>query len=287
MNEATKEIVTEKIEQTVEAAEEVVRHPYITKLARLGFYSKGFLFIVIGMLAILVAIGEQGGQLADPAGAISRIATVPFGKAVLIIFIFGATGQGLWNILRGLADVDDAGKSVQGIIKRCIAGGVGIFYLYLAWAASSVVLASRVTVENGTVQKTMTAFFLALPLGTIFVGLLGLIVIGAGVHECYSGITGKYQENFKTYKMEEGSRRILNVLGYLSFTARALIFALIGYYFVWAAINYNPDEAIGIDGALLTLSRTYYGKTLLFITAAGLVCHGILSLYEAKYRRIC
>lgn len=287
MNEATKEIVTEKIEQTIEAAEEVIRHPYIRKLARLGFYSKGFLFIVIGLLAILVAIGEQGGQLTDPAGAMARIATVPFGKAVLIIFIVGATGQGLWNILRGLADVDDAGKSVQGIIKRCIAVGVGIFYLYLAWSALSVVLASRVTVENGAVQKTMTAFFLALPLGAIFVGLLGLIVIGAGVHECYSGITGKYQENFKTYKMEEGSRRIFNVLGYLSFTARALIFALIGYYFIWAAIHYNPDEAIGIDGALLTLSRTYYGKTLLFITAAGLVCHGILSLYEAKYRRIC
>jgi hypothetical protein len=60
-----------------------------------------------------------------------------------------------------------------------------------------------------------------------------------------------------------------------------------GYFFIMAAINYNPDEAIGLDGALKALAQTYYGKTLLFVTATGLVSHGVLSLYEARYRRIC
>jgi hypothetical protein len=60
-----------------------------------------------------------------------------------------------------------------------------------------------------------------------------------------------------------------------------------GYFFIMAAVNYNPDEAVGLDGALKTLAQTYYGKTLLFVTATGLICHGILSLYEARYRRIC
>lgn len=287
MKDATRETVSEKIEQTVEAAEEVVRHPYIKKLARLGFYTKAFLFLVIGMLAILVAIGKSGGQLADPTGALARIAAAPFGKIILVIFIVGAIGHGTWNILRGLADVDNAGKSVQGIGKRVIAVGVGIFYLYLAWAAWSLVISAKVPIENGTAQKTLTAILLALPFGAVFVGLIGLIVIGAGFSECYKGITGKFHENFKQYKLEEGSRRIITILGFLGFLARALIFALIGYFFIWAAINFNPNEAIGIDGALLTLSTTYYGKVILFITAAGLVCHGVLSLYEAKYRRIC
>jgi hypothetical protein len=44
---------------------------------------------------------------------------------------------------------------------------------------------------------------------------------------------------------------------------------------------------MGVDGALLTLGSTFYGKILLFIAATGLICHGILSLYEARYRRIC
>jgi hypothetical protein len=76
------------------------------------------------------------------------------------------------------------------------------------------------------------------------------------------------------------------VLGALSFTARALLLVLVGYFFMAAAINHNPNDAAGLDGALAALAATAYGKILLFITATGLVCHGILSLYEARYRRI-
>ncbi|MBA4123957.1 MAG: DUF1206 domain-containing protein [Acidobacteria bacterium] len=43
----------------------------------------------------------------------------------------------------------------------------------------------------------------------------------------------------------------------------------------------------GLDGALLTLAQSYYGKVLLFIASIGLIAQGVLSLYEAHYRRIC
>ena len=287
MNDVTKQTVGEKIEQTVEVAEAVVRHPCIKTLARLGFYTKGFLFLVIGTLAIMVAVGERGGQLADPTGALSRIANESYGKTILIIFIAGAFGHGAWNILRGAADVDNAGKNFQGISKRIIAVGVGLFYLFLALTAWNIVLTAHVSIENGTVQKTMTALILALPFGAIFVGAIGLAIIGAGINECYSGVTGKFQENFRLRELVGNERKIIVALGFISFLARALIFALMGYFLISAAINFNPNEAIGIDGALQKLAQTYFGKTVLFVMATGIICHGILSLYEAKYRRIC
>lgn len=287
MNDETAQTVGETIKETIKAAEETVRHPFVKKLARFGFYTKGFLFLVIGVLAILVATGQRGGELADPTGALTLVAQAPYGKVLLIVFIIGAIGHGAWNILRGAADIDDAGKNWQGIIKRFIAGGVGVFYLFLAWTAWSIVLTAQVSVQNGAVQKTLTALILALPLGVVFVLLLGIIVIGAGVHECYSGITGKFKENFRIYEIEGISRRIITVLGALGFTARSIIYALMGYFFIRAAIQFNPNEAVGIDGALYTLAQTYYGKALLFAAALGLISHGILSLYEARYRRIC
>ena len=73
----------------------------------------------------------------------------------------------------------------------------------------------------------------------------------------------------------------------MSFTARAVIFGLMGYFFILAALESNPDQAMGIDGALMALAQSYYGKTLLFVAATGLISHGVLSLYEARYRRIC
>lgn len=287
MEKSNTQTVGETIEQTVEAAEEIVRHPFTKKLARFGFYTKGFLFIVIGLLAILVAIGERGGELADPTGALTRIAKAPYGKIILIVFVVGAAAHGAWNILRGAADVDNAGKGVQGIIKRCIAAGTGFFYLFLAWTAWSIVSATQIAEGAGTVQKNLTALLLALPLGAILVGLVGLIVIGAGLHECYSGVTGKYQESFKLYNLDSKRLAIIKILGVFSFLARGLIFGIMGYFFIVAAIDSNPNEAVGIDGALRTLSQSYFGKTVLFVTAAGLVCHGFLSLYEARYRRIC
>lgn len=287
MNDATKETVTEKIEETVVAAEEIVSHPFIKTLARFGFYTKGFLFVVIGLLAILVAVGESDGMLTDPTGALTRIAQLTFGKILLIIFIVGAFGHGAWNILRGLADVDNAGKSWQGIIKRILAVGVGSFYLYLAWTAWDLILTAHITSQNGDVQKTFVSILLAVPLGAILVTIIGFVIIGAGVHECYSGISGKYQENFKMYQLEGTKLTVLNILGYFGFISRALIFALIGYFFVSAAFYYDPKIVVGVDGALLALSQTYFGKSLLFVTATGLVCQGFLSVYEARYRRVC
>jgi len=286
-NEETSQTVGEKIDETVKAAEETVRKPVVKKFARLGFYTKGFLFIVIGILAVMVATGQYGGELTDPTGAMARVAKLDFGRVLLVVFIAGALGHSFWNILRGVADVDGAGKSWQGIIKRSIAVGVGIFYIWLAFSAFNILMTENVQPQNGEMQRTIAQIFLALPLGAVLLFLIGLTTIGAGIHECYSGISRKYQENFRLYTLGKGQIRLINILGVMSFTARAIIFCLVGYFFISAAINYNAEEAIGIDGALAILADNYYGKTILFITAAGLVCHGVLSLYEARFRRIC
>lgn len=287
MKEVTSQTVGEKIEETVKAAEEVVRHPYTKRLARFGFYTKGFLFIVIGILAALVATGQKGGELADPSGALETIARARYGKWLLIIFIAGAIGHGIWNVLRGAADVDNAGKGWQGIFKRIIAVGNGIFYIGLAFTAWSIIVAERITDRNGELPRTLAAVLLALPLGASLMFLIGLGIVGAGVHECYSGVTGKYKKNFRLFAAENKHKRIITALGVISFTARALLLGLIGYFFISAAISHNPNDAAGLDGALAALAATYYGKTLLFVTATGLICHGVLSLYEARYRRLC
>lgn len=288
MTDETKQVLKEKLEETVEKAEETVRLPFVRSLSRFGFYTKGVLFIVIGVLAISVAIGLRGGKIADPYGALGVVAQKPFGTILLILFVVGAFGHGLWNILRGAADVDDAGNKVFGIIQRSVSIGVGIFYIGLALSALSFLLFVSDTNANGQLPKTFVAILLAVPLfGVILVFLIGLGLIGAGFHECYSGISGKYQENYRSWEIKGWHGKFITVLGVLSFTARAVILALMGWYFIAAAIDDNPNEAIGIDGALRTLAHSAYGEILLFITAIGLICHGILAFYEAKHRRIC
>ncbi len=285
MIEESKDNLSETIEDVVDLAKETVHKPLTIKLARFGFFTKGFLFIVIGVLAVLVAIGIKSGELTAPSGALAAIAQIHFGKIILLIFIVGAIGHGVWNILRGAADVDNAGEDLQGIGKRIIPIGIGVFYIFLAWTALDLVLSAQST--GGNIKRTITAILLALPLGAVLVGIVGLSVVGAGVHQCYTGISGKFKETLRVSEIDDQNLKIITVLGILGFMARALIFALMGYFLISAAFSFNPNTVIGMDGALLTLAQSYYGKTLLFITAAGLICHGILAFYEAKYRRIC
>jgi uncharacterized protein DUF1206 len=287
MDDHTKQVLSETVEKTVEAAEEAVRLPFFKRLARIGFFAKGLLFIVIGTLAILVSLGSNEGKISDAVGALAAIAERPFGKVLLIAFVVGAIGHGIWNILRGAADVDDAGNGWQGIVKRVISIGIGIFYLGLAVAAANIIFAARVSPDNSHAEETFIYVLLAVPFfGAVLLFLIGLGIIGAGFHECYSGLSGKYQESYRLWEITGFHMTFITILGVLSFTARAVILVLMGYFFATAAFV-GLEGSVGMDAALLALVQTYYGRTLLFVTAIGLIAHGILAMYEAKYRRIC
>ena len=287
MNDDTKQAVGEVVEKAVEAAEDTVQRPGIQTLARLGFYTKGFLFVVIGGLALLLVFGIDGGKLTDPAGALATIAETRYGRIFLIVFVVGAIGHGFWNILRGAADVDNVGKGWQGIVKRSVAIGLGFFYLGLAVAALEIVVSADRGTESSQAEETFIAVLIAIPLfGSVFLGLVGVGVMIGGASECYNGLSGKFQENYKLWKISGLHLFLINVLGILSFSARAVLLIILGFFFVRAAI-FGQDGAVGLDAALMTLLKSGYGPTLVFIAAVGLIGHGILAFYEARYRRIC
>ena len=285
MDKETKQAIADAYEKTVEAAEDTVRRPDIRRLAELGFYSKGILFLFIGALAVLLVSGR--GHPTDATGALAAMAREPYGKILLAIFVIGAIGHGIWNILRGAADVDDAGRDWRGIVQRCIAVGIGIFYLGLAVSALEIILSARVIDDNSHAEEAFVGVLLAIPiLGAVLSVLIGIGVIVAGLHECYSGLTGKYQKNYRLWEISGPKYVFLVVVGVLSFTARALLLIIMGYLFTKAAFE-TEASSIGMDAALMTLISHSYGRWLVLYTALGLMCHGVLALYEAKYRRIC
>ncbi len=287
MNKENQGNLSEKIEKTVKLAEKTARKPFTKILAGFGFVTKGVLFLVIGSLAALAAIGAESGNVTGAQGALATVAQMPFGRILLIIFIIGAIAYGGWNILRGVADIDNDGTGTIGVSKRIFAAGLGIFYLFLSFTASWILLISSVVSESADdeVSQNLTAILLALPLGVILVFLIGLGVLIAAFYELYSAISRKFLGNFEIEEITPLFYKLLITVGIISFLARSLLMALIGYFFMTAAINYDPQEVIGLDGALTTLARQTYGKIILFFTAFGLICHGILSILEAKFRR--
>ena len=64
------------------------------------------------------------------------------------------------------------------------------------------------------------------------------------------------------------------------------MFVLVGYFLVKTAIDFNPHDAVGLDGALARVHHQPFGPWLLGLVAAGLLVFAAYSLFEARYRRL-
>jgi hypothetical protein len=283
----TKEKIGDAFENAEDAAEEIVRRPWVRALSGCGFYAKGILFLMIGTSAVFLSAGIRGGRIVDPTGALNAVGQLNIGAPLLFFLALGAAGHGIWNILRGVADIDDLGKGVVGIIARSLAVCMGVFYLFLSLFSAKILLAGASENANSEVEQGIAQLLLSLPLGILIVLILGLGFAGAGLHELYSGLMGKYQENYRLWQIGKLDHAVVSVLGVISFVTRAIIYLLIGYFFLSAVFLLDASQAEGFDGALLSLAQNRYGGILLFAAGFGLVCHGILAFFEAKYRRIC
>src|ERR1700749_3636146 len=69
-------------------------------LARAGLVARGVIYILIGWVAILVALGAKGHQ-ADQQGALQLLAGTPIGLVSLWLLFIGFVGYALWRVFQG------------------------------------------------------------------------------------------------------------------------------------------------------------------------------------------
>ncbi len=112
------------------------------------------------------------------------------------------------------------------------------------------------------------------------------MLIGVAGYQLYKGLAQKFLDDAKTGEMSPGIENGYTALGVAGHFARAVVFALIGYGLVKAAVDYNPKKAIGLDGALRNLAHASYGPLLLGIVAVGLVMFAAYSIADARYRKV-
>jgi hypothetical protein len=250
-------------------------------LARAGLIARGLVYFIIGLLAIELALGE-GGKAANQQDALKTIAHQSFGKALLILVAIGLAGYALWRLVRAVvghgAEQRDSGSD------RVAALASGIAYAVLCFTAIEIISGSG-TESSGT-PKEATGGVLGWSGGTVIVVIAGAVLIGVAIYQAYKGLAKKFLEDAKTGEMSEEVRKGYTVLGVFGLVARAVIFALVGYGLIKAAINYNPKEAVGLDGALRQLADSTFGPVLLAVVAAGLIGFGIYSIADARYRKV-
>jgi hypothetical protein len=249
-------------------------------LARAGLVARGVVYAIIGVLAIKLALGD-GGKATNQQGALRTIADRPFGKTLLVVVAIGLAGYALWRLFR--AALGHGPEQHDSGSDRVAALASGIAYAVLC--VTAVKILAGASTGSGTPKKA-TGGVLDWTGGPLLVGIAGAVLIGVAGYQAYKGIKKKFLEDSKTEQMSQSVRDAFTALGVFGHLARAVVFALVGYGLIKAAIDYHPDKAIGLDGALLKLANASYGPWLLGLVAAGLVGFAAYSVADARYRRV-
>ncbi|MDQ3721768.1 MAG: DUF1206 domain-containing protein [Actinomycetota bacterium] len=237
---------------------------------------------IIGVLALQLAVGA-GGKTTTQRGAMLEIAERPFGRALLIAMIIGLASYALWRLVRagighGTQDTDSAGERIAGAAS-------GLAYLALSFTAIQILVGANSGGGTSSPKRT-TGGILDWTGGTTIVATIGAILIGVALYQGYAALSKRFLKDSNTTQLTRDVERAFTALGVFGHLARMVVFGLVGYGLAKAAINYNPRDAIGLDGALSQVSHYSYGPVLLGIVATGLIGFALYSIADARYRKI-
>jgi len=252
-------------------------------LARSGYAARGVVYLIVGWLAVLAALGG-GGRTTDSEGALITILQQPFGEIMLALVALGLIGYALWRLVQGLMDTDHHGTDAKGLAIR---GGLlvsAVTHVLLAFFALSLIFGWGSGGGSGDgATRDWTAWLLQQPFGRWLVALVGAAVIGAGLAHMIKG----YRAKFERYlEMDADLLDKASPVCRFGLIARGVVFLIIGGFLLVAAWRFSSGEVVGLQGALQTLQQQPYGWILLAIVALGLFAFGVYSLIEARYRRI-
>lgn len=247
--------------------------------ARGGLTARGFVYIVMGVLALLIARGAHAQV--DQKGALAQVMVKPYGSWAVGLLAIGLAGYALWRIAEAVFGVTGEGRTAGPRVKSLARG---LIYAFLAYTAVSLLRGSRL--PQATQERGYAAEVMSRQGGRWVLALVGLAIVIVGVEAVNEGIKLRFMRFFPVGHLTPGLRTWIRGLGRIGTIARGFVFTITGVLVISAAWTHNAAKAGGLDGALKTLRDRPYGGPLLALVATGLIIFGIYGLAEARYRRV-
>jgi hypothetical protein len=266
------------------AVKHAAANPQLELLERLGYAVRGALYVVMGFLALRIALATPGGRATDLSGSLVWLIGNPLGKLVLIVTIVGLVAYAIWGFVRAIYDPLHRGRDAKGIMARLGFVSSAVSYLAIALFAITI-LAGQGSASHDSTQKTVSTL-LANPGGGFFTILLGVISLGIGVGQFVEAYRATFKGDLKSAEMTASERNIALGLGRFGMAARGVTFLVIGWFLIQAGLHHNPAQAHGFGGAFLFILAQPYGRWLLGIVALGFIALGLHSFACARWVRL-
>lgn len=260
--------------------------PWLRVLAGFGFWAQGFLHIVVGTLAAMLAAG-MGGEAESLGSALVEISGRPFGGVLVGILALGFVSLAGWRVVQAGWDPDGLGSSPMGLTLRAGCLSIGAFHLVLASKAARILwhgASGQDTEAESERVSAVTAWLLQQPWGRVVVGVVGVVITAFAITNVVRAVRARFRDNYARERMSPRIQSITTALGRAGFGARAMVLLAAAGLFFRAAWHASAEETGGMAKALSSLLEQPFGPTLLASTGTGLIAYGLFHWSMIRYR---
>ena len=254
--------------------------PWVARVVRLGYLAKGLIYSLIGVLAIRVAFGLQGGRLTDPSGVLRTLLRQPLGMIMLALIGIGIVGYAAYYVFEAVADTRRRGGGVKGWTNRSLTIVKAVAYGAVGVQALNIVFFDRRPSGN---PEQGARLVMDLPFGNVLLFLIGAGILIYGILQLKMVLEGGADDEIDIARVKREAPWILP-FGRFGTAARSVILALMGGTLLWAGLRDRPSDADGYGEAMSTILS--FNVWLLAAMGAGLLCFGLYQLCHARYAKI-
>jgi hypothetical protein len=252
-------------------------------LSRIGYATKGILYLVIGGLAVEYALGS-GGRLTDGTGAARTLHHQPFGTLLVWLVAAGLAAYAAWRLIQAIWDPESGRLDAKRAGQRVGYAVSGLAHAGLCLAVVQLALAHGRGHRGGS--ATYIGRVLAWPGGTWIVAIAGVAVLGVGAYELYQAYSARFMERLSTGTMSMRERTWARRAGRVGLVAHGLVFAVVGWFLERAAASGRGAQARGLGGALREIASRSHSALVLGAVALGLVGYAVYLFFTARYLRV-
>ena len=259
---------------------------WIEGAARTGLVAKGIVYSLVGILTFMAAFelgtgDDKGGK----SQALQWLQEQPFGQVMLALTALGLLCYSIWRFIEAFLDTEDKGNDIKGLAVRARYVFSGLVYGASTYYAAKLVFGNGSDKGGTDTRETVAQKLLEQPYGQWLVGVVALGVMGVGVYQIYYSISEKYRKKVRGSKLDNRVKELLLKTGKVGYIARGIVWLLIGYLFLKAALHADSSEAGGSDSAFSFLEQ-HWGSWVLAVVALGLLCYGIFMFVRARYQPV-
>ena len=256
---------------------------WINGIAKAGLVAKGIVYLVLGALAFMAAfeLGGKSNEDTTQSGVFTSVKEWPGGMILLVLLSAGLICYIIWRFIQAFHTREGDAKKKLGKKIRYMASGLA--YASLAFSAIQLIIYNNQ--DNGDKNQYWASEVLQKPFGQWLLAIGALVRAGTGIYQIWYGLSGKYKKHVEQQGHHSEVVNMLTKSGKIGYVSRGIVWLLLSWLLLKAAIGASPGEAGDTSKAFRFLEEWTLGSYLLGALALGLIAYGVFNFLRARYAR--